>query len=173
MRRAAFRSASRVAFAATIKVGEDVLAAPSAATSHRMKCVRRTGTEAELCVRRACRHLGMRYRVKNRDLPGSPDLANRSRGWAIFVHGCFWHRHNNCKKATTPKTNRAFWSNKLSCNQDRDKRVAASLRRLRFRVLILWQCEIESATILSQRLALFARLCGYVAPRRSNGQVAR
>src|SRR4051794_676044 len=78
-------------------------------TTLRMRRVRRSGTEPELKVRRVLTRLGMRYRLSNRDLLGSPDVANRSRGWAVFVHGCFWHGHPGCRRASVPKTNCTFW----------------------------------------------------------------
>ena len=129
--------------------------ASSSLTSLRMSRVRRTGTDAELRVRKACTGLGLRYRVKNPDLPGSPDLANRAKFWAIFVHGCFWHRHARCVKATTPKTNTEFWSMKFEKNVERDRRVSAALRRRGYRVLTLWQCEVEAPAILTRRLDNF------------------
>ncbi len=94
----------------------------------------------------------MRYRTSNEDLPGSPGLANRSRRWAIFVHGCFWHRHSGCSKATAPKRNAAFWSAKFQRNVERDREARGALRRVGFRVLTLWQCEVESPGILARRL---------------------
>ena len=86
--------------------------------------------------------LGHRYRVRNRDLPGSPDVANRSRRWAVFVHGCYWHRHG-CKATTTPKRNRAFWEAKFARNVERDAESAAALRKLGFTVVVVWECETK------------------------------
>ena len=126
-----------------------------AETSSRMGRIRQRGTEPELLVRQACRSLGMRYRTSNQDLPGSPDLANRSQRWAIFVHGCFWHQHSGCSKATTPKRNAEFWSAKFQRNVERDREARAALRRLGFRVLTLWQCEAESPGVLARRLGNF------------------
>lgn len=113
-------------------------------TSRRMGGVRQSSTAAELLVRRIAHSTGLRYRISNRDLPGSPDLANRSRRWAIFVHGCFWHRHEGCKRSTTPTRNREFWIAKFRANVERDLRVVGELRRLGWRVVIVWECESES-----------------------------
>ncbi len=113
-----------------------------AAISARMSRVRQHGTEPELAVRRAVTTLGLRYTTNNKDLPGSPDLANRSRRWAIFVHGCYWHRHAGCRKATTPRTNTEFWLNKFARNLERDDDARKSLRRAGYRVLTFWQCEL-------------------------------
>src|SRR5690606_627587 len=96
-------------------------------TSARLGRIRQRDTSAELAVRRIVHSLGHRYRVSNRDLPGSPGLANRSRRWAIFVHGCFWHRHSRCSRATLPKRDRRFWVAKFAANAARDRRSALAL----------------------------------------------
>lgn len=121
-------------------------------TSARMGRIRQKGTEPELVVRRLIYELGHRYRVENRDLPGSPDIANRSRGWAVFVHGCYWHRHKGCVKATTPRRNRAFWEAKFRANVERDKRVLRELRGLGFRTMVVWECECECERKLLRRI---------------------
>lgn len=114
----------------------------TAAISKRMAGVRQSGTSAELAVRKAASLAGLRYRLDNSDLPGSPDLANRRRKWAVFVHGCFWHRHAGCRRATTPKSNRDFWIAKFERNLARDHRVARELRELGYEVVVVWECEV-------------------------------
>lgn len=84
------------------------------ATSARMARVKQKGTKIETMVAIVLRELGLHYRKNVRQLPGSPDFANRTRGWAIFVNGCFWHHHTGCRKATTPKTNTDFWKGEVS-----------------------------------------------------------
>ncbi len=111
------------------------------ATSRRLSRVRQHGTAPELAVRQALRALGIRYRLQNRDLPGTPDLANRRARWAIFVHGCFWHHHEGCKLATIPKRNRVFWVEKFRSNRLRDERTEKELVASGFRVIVVWQCE--------------------------------
>ena len=128
-----------------------------AETSARMGRVRQRDTEPELRVRRACRSLGLHYRTRNRDLPGSPDLANRSRRWAIFVHGCYWHRHAGCPKASTPHRNPEFWKAKFATNAERDRAAVMQLRKRGYLVLTIWQCETESPKGLESRLRRFAR----------------
>jgi DNA mismatch endonuclease (patch repair protein) len=91
----------------------------------------------------------------NRDLPGNPDLANRASRWAVFVHGCFWHRHSGCPRSTTPKNNRAFWVAKFDANIERDKRVRQQLRDVGFRVFVTWECEAEDARVLQRKVARF------------------
>lgn len=122
-------------------------------TSERMGRVRQTGTKPELLVRQIIYDLGHRYRVENRDLPGSPDIANRSRSWAVFVHGCYWHRHRGCSKTTTPTRNRAFWEDKFRANVARDKRALMRLRRMAYRVTVVWECQAEESETLKRRLA--------------------
>lgn len=112
-------------------------------TSRRLSSIRQHGTAAELAVRRIAHSLGLRYRVSNRDLPGSPDLANRSRHWAVFVHGCFWHRHAGCRRTTSPKRNAAFWENKFNDNVARDVRVQQELTSRGWHVVVIWECESE------------------------------
>ena len=118
-----------------------------------MRRVRQKGTPAEKVVAGVCREMGLRYRLNVRSLPGSPDLANKTRHWAIFVHGCFWHRHKNCVKTTTPKRNARFWREKFEANQRRDARKISQLRRTGYRVIVIWQCETDSRSLLRRRLS--------------------
>jgi DNA mismatch endonuclease, patch repair protein len=127
------------------------------ATSARMGRVRQSGTAPEMTIRRAVLTLGLRYTLRNRDLPGSPDLANRSRRWAIFVHGCYWHRHEGCPMATLPRSNTGFWLNKFSRNVARDEAVRIELERRGYRVLTFWQCDVEGNNNIATRLARLRR----------------
>lgn len=118
-----------------------------------MKRVRRSGTPAELIVARACRALGISYRRNVRSLPGSPDLANKSRRWAIFVNGCYWHHHTSCERATMPTRNYEFWSEKFRANRRRD---AAKIRQLRadgYKVVLIWECTVDDQVRLRERLS--------------------
>lgn len=117
-----------------------------------MAGVRQKGTKPELVVRRVLSTLGHRYRIHNRELPGSPDIANRSRGWAVFVHGCFWHRHEGCRRATTPKRNAAFWHAKFERNVQRDRESVAALERRGYFVAVIWECETRDRENLCLRL---------------------
>jgi DNA mismatch endonuclease (patch repair protein) len=118
-----------------------------------MQRVRRSGTPAEDRVAALCRKLGLAYRRNVRSLPGSPDLANKSRGWVVFVNGCFWHHHTGCAKATIPTRNRAFWIGKLEGNRSRDAKKISQLRAAGYRVLLLWECEIDDETKVVRRLS--------------------
>jgi len=121
-------------------------------TSKRMARVRQRDTSIEELVRDGLRRFGLRFWTDNRNLPGSPDIANRSKRWAIFVHGCFWHAHERCPKATVPKRNRSFWLAKFAANRARDSRVVKELRSMGYRTLVIWQCEAENKEKLVRRL---------------------
>lgn len=126
----------------------------SAATSERMARVRQRGTVAELSVRKVATEMGLRYRTHNRDLPGSPDLANRTRKWAVFVHGCFWHQHAGCPAATMPKSNCSFWRAKFNANRERDARVKSALQAQGFSVVVVWECQARLPSIVREALAV-------------------
>ena len=132
--------------------------ASSPAALARMKRQKRANTKPELIVRRVVRALGAGYRVANKDLPGSPDLANRSRRWAIFVHGCYWHHHEGCSRATIPRANRDFWVQKFAANRARDARKRDELIERGYRVLTIWECETKGEAVgLEDRIAAFLR----------------
>lgn len=122
-----------------------------------MQRVRRRGTSAELAVKALCREAGLNYRLNVKSLPGTPDFANKSKHWAIFVNGCFWYRHKNCQLATVPKRNQAFWLNKFADNRARDARKVRELRKRGFRVAIVWQCETSNRAALLRRLQNWAK----------------
>ena len=115
------------------------------ARSALMKRVRQTRTAPEDSVAAILRELAVRYRRNTKSLPGSPDFSNVSSGWAVFVHGCFWHGHEGCERAKLPKHNRAQWSAKLSDNRARDARKCAELASRGLRVRTVWQCELDDA----------------------------
>ncbi len=121
-----------------------------------MRSVRRRDTKPETAVRRIIWKEGARFRLCPRDLPGSPDIANKTARWAVFVNGCFWHGHRNCPLGTVPKSNTSFWTGKLADNRRRDARKAIALRRLGYRVLLVWQCELKDPGAIARR---FARVC--------------
>lgn len=126
---------------------------PDRKRSALMARVRQKGTSAELRVGKALRERGAAYRRNVRTLPGAPDFANRRRQWAVFVHGCFWHHHTGCSRATIPKSNTSFWRAKFEANRTRDARSIRELRRRRFRVVVIWECEIYSQIRLYEKLS--------------------
>jgi DNA (cytosine-5)-methyltransferase 1 len=110
-----------------------------------MSNVGQSDTPPEVAVRRLLHRMGFRYRTENPDLPGSPDIANRTRSWAVFVHGCFWHQHKGCERASIPKKNREFWEQKFERNKERDRRVQQKLEDAGFLVKVVWECQIEDS----------------------------
>ncbi len=116
-------------------------------TSRRMAKIRQSGTAPEILVRSALSGIGYRYRLRNRDLPGSPDIANRLRKWAVFVHGCYWHHHADCPRATIPKSNRGFWRAKFAANRKRDADAERALVEMGFRVVTIWGCACLQPSI--------------------------
>lgn len=124
---------------------------PDSAVSKRMRGIRRTGTKAELLVGAMLIEMGLAYRKNVKALPGSPDFANQKRRWAVFVNGCFWHHHTGCRRATVPKSNVDFWTDKFRTNRSRDARAIRNLRSRGFTVVVLWECDGEHARRKLQR----------------------
>ncbi len=122
-----------------------------------MARIRSENTRPEILTGSAVHALGMRFRKHASSLPGKPDLANTKRKWAIFVHGCFWHAHEGCKLASDPKSNRAYWTDKLRGNRERDNRKIAALRALGFTVLVVWECDVRNGPRLHHTLQQFFR----------------
>ena len=118
-----------------------------------MSRVSSKNSSAEMRVRSAAHRRGLRFRIHRRDLPGTPDLVFPSRRLAIFVHGCFWHRHSGCKKASSPKSRVDFWQSKFDRNVQRDAENANALTALGWRTAVIWECETKSPHLLSARLA--------------------
>ena len=118
-----------------------------------MALVRNKDTGPELVVRRILHHLGFRYRLHRAGLPGRPDIVFPSRRKAIFVHGCFWHRHRGCCR--TPKTRLDFWVPKLVKNRRRDLRNQRELRKLGWDFLVVWECELRDTDVVALRLIEF------------------
>lgn len=109
-----------------------------------MARVKRQDTRPELSLRRALHACGLRYRLHVTSLPGSPDLVFSKYKAVVFVHGCFWHRHPGCRRASTPSTNMDFWSKKFERNVARDVRVATDLVAAGWNVFTVWECELSS-----------------------------
>jgi DNA mismatch endonuclease Vsr len=127
----------------------------SPARSRLMARVRQRDTSAELAVRRVVWNCGFRFRTGAKDLPGRPDLVNRTQRWAIFVNGCFWHAHEACPRAGIPKNNRPFWRKKFRENKARDERNLQLLRERGFSVLVVWESEIEDTKSLNKKVRSF------------------
>lgn len=131
--------------------------APTAATSERMRRVRSKNTTPEMRVRRLVHGMGYRYRLHAKDLPGSPDLTFRSRKKVVFVHGCYWHRHPGCRRASTPSTRRDYWQAKFDRNKARDAAAQAALEADGWDVLVVWECETKDEKELRGILSSFLK----------------
>ena len=120
-----------------------------------MSRIRSKDTKPEIVVRRIAHSLGYRYRLHRKDLPGKPDLTFPSRMKAIFVHGCFWHRHHGCKLASQPKSRQEYWEPKFARTVERDVQAQHLLAELGWSSLVIWECETKSIEGTAQRLVEF------------------
>lgn len=109
-------------------------------------------TKPEILVRQVLHGLGYRFRLHAKSLPGHPDIVLPKYRTVVLVHGCFWHRHKNCKYAYTPKSKMAFWTAKFSENIKRDSRKSRALSDLGWRVIVVWECELQNSDRLRRRL---------------------
>ena len=125
---------------------------PSEKRSAVMRQVKGRDTTPELVVRKALTHLGARYRLHRKDLPGKPDIVLPGRRLAIFVHGCFWHGHDCARGARVPKQNRDYWLGKVARNRARDAASREALAVLGWRVETIWECDLKDAAALGVRL---------------------
>jgi DNA mismatch endonuclease, patch repair protein len=136
----------------------------AATRSRIMRAVPRSDTAPELLLRKALHRLGLRYRLHVRSLPGSPDIVFVGPRVAVFVHGCYWHRHEGCRLATTPKSNAGFWQGKFRDNVARDRHAVKQLEADGWAVVIAWQCEVQTASAL-----VAERVSSIVSKRRAGG----
>ncbi len=131
----------------------------SATRSRTMAAVKSRDTVVELRVRRSLHSAGLRYRLHRKDLPGSPDVVLPSLRTVVFVHGCFWHRHAGCKRASTPASHTEYWLPKLARNVLRDRVNSQRLADLGWTVLVVWECQARPGQL--------AALAGQLLSRRS------
>ncbi|GLK47184.1 very short patch repair endonuclease [Brevundimonas intermedia] len=115
--------------------------------------IRGKDTKPELAVRRIAHRLGYRFRLHRKDLPGSPDLVFPRRCKVVFVHGCYWHRHQGCRLAYQPKSNVEFWNRKFAVNVARDRRVLVDLTDQGWKTLVIWECEVKDSDLVASRLS--------------------
>lgn len=133
--------------------------------SERMSRIRSRDTRPELALRRLLHAAGFRYRL-HRKMPGRPDLVLPKYRAIIFIHGCFWHRHADCRVASTPKSNVDFWTSKFARNVARDAMVESTLRRSGWRVLVVWECDLntrEKAAVTAAKVGSWLRELAPVA----------
>jgi DNA mismatch endonuclease (patch repair protein) len=123
--------------------------------SQMMAGIQGKNTQPELSIRKALHAAGIRYRLHVADLPGTPDIVCTKYTAAILVHGCFWHRHRDCWWCTDPSTRQEFWKSKFDQNIRRDTKNVAALRRLGWRVAIVWECalRVQDTHEVAQRIS--------------------
>ena len=109
-----------------------------------MAAIKSKDTKPEIAVRKLLHSLGYRFRLHRKDLPGSPDIVLPKYKTVIFVHGCFWHRHEGCKYATNPKTRESFWNKKFEDNKKRDLEIKEKIKDIGWKSVIIWECEINN-----------------------------
>ena len=110
---------------------------------------RRTAPEDEIAV--LLKRLGVKYQRNVSDLPGQPDFVIKSKKTVVFVNGCFWHGHPNCKRGKFPDSNRTFWENKIAKNKRRDRRIAVKLRKKGWHIITVWQCRLRKPKQIEKR----------------------
>lgn len=120
--------------------------------SYNMSRIGSRDTKPEKLVRTLLHNLGYRFRLHRKDLPGSPDIVLPKYKSVFFVHGCYWHRHEDCRYATIPRTNTDFWLKKFARNVERDKEACRRLNEMGWKVMVVWECETKNPVQLSARL---------------------
>jgi DNA mismatch endonuclease, patch repair protein len=123
--------------------------------SERMSRIRGKDTKPERTVRRALFGMGYRFRLHSKDLPGKPDIVFAGRRKVVFIHGCFWHAHENCKTANRPKSRRSYWDAKFERNRMRDQENVKSLKRDGWQVFTVWECQTKDNVTLLPLLSRF------------------
>ena len=124
-------------------MSSEVLHKVSEQRSRNMSAIKSKNTKPEIAVRKVLHSMGYRFRLHGKDLPGSPDIVLPKYRTVIFVHGCFWHRHKDCKYATTPKTREEFWNNKFRSNVERDLEIQENIKNIEWRSVVIWECETK------------------------------
>lgn len=125
--------------------------------SWNMSRIRAEDTSPEIKVRTYLHKQGFRFRLHRKDLPGKPDLVLPKYRTAIFIHGCFWHQHKNCRRANIPKTHLEYWAPKLDMNRKRDIRIRRALRSDGWKVIVLWECIVNNKNKSVKRLSAMTK----------------
>jgi DNA mismatch endonuclease, patch repair protein len=120
-----------------------------------MSCISGKNTKPELIVRSLLHHMGYRFRLHRKDLPGKPDIILPKYKKVIFIHGCFWHGHKNCPRSKRPTTNKEFWHKKIDRNIHHDKEIVSNLKESGWDILIVWTCEIKDLNHLKDKILNF------------------
>ena len=133
-------------------MSSEVLNMVSEQRSKNMSAIKSKNTKPEIKVRKILHSMGYRFRLHSKDLPGSPDIVLPKYKTVIFVHGCFWHRHENCKYASTPKTRQEFWNEKFETNIERDLQIQEKIKNTDWRSVVIWECETKNIDNLKGRI---------------------
>ena len=133
-------------------MSSEVLHKVSEQRSRNMSAIKSKNTKPEIAVRKVLHSMGYRFRLHGKDLPGSPDIILPKYKTVIFVHGCFWHRHKDCKYATTPKTREEFWNNKFRSNVERDLEIQENIKNIEWRSVVIWECETKNIDNLKEKI---------------------
>ncbi len=120
--------------------------------SKNMAAIKSKNTNPEIKVRKLLHSLGYRFRLHKKELPGSPDIVLKKYKTVVFVHGCFWHRHKECKYASNPKTREEFWNKKFLSNIERDIKVRERIKAAGWKSIVVWECELKDIQKLKKRL---------------------
>ena len=133
-------------------MSSEVIHKVSEQRSRNMSAIKSKNTKPEIAVRKLLHSMGYRFRLHRKDLPGSPDIVLPKYKTVIFVHGCFWHRHENCKYASTPKIRKEFWENKFRANVKRDLEIQEKIKNIGWQSVVIWECELKSKKQIKQKL---------------------
>ena len=133
-------------------MGSEEIYRVSEQRSRNMSAIKSKNTKPEIKVRKVLHSMGYRFRLHAKDLPGSPDIVLPKYKTVIFVHGCFWHRHENCKYASTPKTRKEFWNKKFTENKKRDSEIQEKIKILDWRSVVIWECETKNIENLRDKI---------------------
>ena len=133
-------------------MSSEVIHKVSEQRSRNMSAIKSKNTKPEIKVRKILHSMGYRFRLHSKDLPGSPDIVLPKYKTVIFVHGCFWHRHENCKYASTPKTRKEFWNKKFTENKKRDSEIQEKIKILDWRSVVIWECETKNIEDLRDKI---------------------
>ena len=133
-------------------MSSEVIHKVSEQRSRNMSAIKSKNTKPEIAVRKLLHSMGYRFRLHRKDLPGSPDIVLPKYKTAIFVHGCFWHRHENCKYASHPKTRKEFWENKFKSNVKRDLEIQEKIKNIGWKSVVIWECETKNIENLRDKI---------------------
>ena len=133
-------------------MSSEVIHEVSEQRSRNMSAIKSKNTKPEIKVRKVLHSMGYRFRLHSKDLPGSPDIVLPKYKTVIFVHGCFWHRHENCKYASTPKTRKEFWESKFKANLKRDKEIQEKIKNIGWHSVVIWECETKNIENLRDKI---------------------